>query len=136
MMIILSILLFFVIALPLGWLGERRLMRRYWSRVCTGGEWRRSFPLASKAEIRAFLQAFVDAFGFGPSRRLHFSPDDRVMDVYRTIHPPGWVSADCFELEDFVERLQKDYGIDLVPLWRGEITLGELFVLTRQSAKR
>ena len=126
---------FIAVAWFIGWFVERRMMRSYWSRVCTGIEWRRRFPQASKDDIRGFLKAFVDAFGFSRSRRLRFKPEDRVMDIYRMLHPPKWTLADSMELESLGLRLQKDYGIDLVPFWREDITLGDLFALTRKSAE-
>ncbi len=110
-------------------------MAGYWSRACTGAQWRRRFPQASKADIRAFLGIFVDAFGFRRSRRLCFAPDDRVMDVYRTLHPPKWAVADVFELEDLVLFYDRAYGINLVPLWHENMTLGELFACTREKGK-
>ncbi len=127
---------FAAVAWVIGWLIERRLMRGYWSRVCTGAHWRRRFPHTSKADIREFLRTFVDAFGFSRSRRLRFTPDDRVMDVYRTLHPPKWTLADSMELESLALSFHKDYGIDLVPLWREDITLGELFALTRPKSDK
>jgi hypothetical protein len=119
-----------------GWLTERRRMRSYWTRVCAGSEWKKRFPQAPKDDIRQFLRAFMDAFAFSRSRGLRFTPNDRVMDVYRTLHPPKWTLADSMELESLAVRFQKQYGIDLVPVWRNDITLGDLFALTRQSAEQ
>jgi hypothetical protein len=110
-------------------------MRSYWTRACTGAEWKRRFPLVPKDDIREFLKAFVDAFAFSRTRGLRFMPDDRVMDVYRTLYPPKWTLADSMELESLALRFQKHYGIDLVPLWRNDLTLGDLFALTRHSAE-
>ena len=133
---IIVIACFVAAALLSGWLTERRRMSNYWSRVCTGPEWKRRFPQAPKDEIRAFLKAFVDAFAFRRSRGLCFTPDDRVMDVYRTLYPPKRTLADSMELESFGLQFHKLYGIDLVPVWRDDITLGELFALSRQSAEQ
>jgi propanediol dehydratase small subunit len=113
---------------------QRRALRKYWDRVCTGIQWRRRFPDSSASEIREFLNTFVDAFGFRRRRRCCFSPDDKVMDVYRTLYPPdpGW--PDSMELEGFARNLEKRYGIDLVAAWREDITLGELYSQTRQAS--
>ena len=111
---------------------ERRRLGRYWLRSCTGAEWRRCFPDASKEEIRSFLQAFIDAFGFRSKNRLAFSPEDKVLDVYRTVYP-GWAVADAMELETFAEMLERNYGIDHVALENAEVTLGELFDMTRNA---
>ena len=108
----------------------RRRLRVYWDRRCTGILWRRRFPSASKQDIRSFLDRFVDAFGFSLKRRLCFSPDDKVIDVYRTLYPtPGW-GADSLEMETLVTLLEKTYGLDVARLLQREYTLGELFALT------
>lgn len=57
------------------------------------------------------------------------------MVVYRTRYPPKWTIADAMELESFAKDFRKTYGIDPVPMWREDITLGELFALTRKSAE-
>ena len=119
--------------LALGWFIECRLMRRYWQRACTGRNWRRRFPDASKSEIREFLDVFLEAFGFADRRRLCFSPDDRVMDVYRTLYPVRG-APDSMELEDLVASLQKRYRADILGSWREDITLGDLFIQTRAVA--
>lgn len=111
---------------------RRRRLRVYWDRRCTGLRWRRSFPAASKDDIRSFLDVFVDAFGFPRKRRLCFSPDDKVVDLYRTLYPSiGY--ADCFEIPTFVKTLQDRYGLDVARLPQREYTLGELFALTHSQ---
>ena len=98
-----------------------------------GIRWRRRFPDSPKTEIREFLSAFVDAFGFRQSRRCYFSPDDKVMDVYHALYPPGSL-ADSMELESLARQLEKRYGVDVTDSWREDITLGELFAQTRARA--
>jgi hypothetical protein len=119
----------FVLVLPIQ-LRIRRNMRRYWDRACTGFQWRRRFPDAPKSDIRSFLELFVDAFAFRHSRRLCFSPDDKVMEVYRTLYPDRFM-ADALELETLASLLRKKYGIDAATFWREDITLGEVFTHTR-----
>jgi hypothetical protein len=51
MTIYIAIALFMVAILVLGSIQERRIMRRFWQRTCTGFIWRRRFPRASKKEI-------------------------------------------------------------------------------------
>jgi propanediol dehydratase small subunit len=71
-----------------------RTIRVYWERSCTGQAWKRSFPHASKQEIRKFLHLFVDAFAFQKSRALYFAPADRVLAIYRALYPvKGWPDA-------------------------------------------
>jgi propanediol dehydratase small subunit len=110
----------------------RRKMRYYFMRNCTGFRWRRRFPEASKTEIRDFLDVFLDAFAFRQKWRLHFAPEDQVMEVYRTLYPPGSGITDAMELESLVKNFQSRYGMDIVSLWRPDITLGDLFALTKK----
>ncbi len=116
----------------LGTFVERRLMRHYWQRACTGRLWRQRFPAASKTEIRQFLDVFIESFGFADRRRLCFAPDDRVMDVYRALYPDRF-RADAMELETLVRSLQRRYRVEILGSWRDDITLGDLFGHTRQD---
>ena len=133
-----AIVLAVLIAIAL--LGEyrrgRRLRRKYWSRTCAGVQWRRAFPDAPKAEIRAFLQAFVDDFGLRPKERLKLRPADRPVDVYRTIYTSAH-AVDCLELETFVLTMEKEYGVRIPgdPEWFERVTLGELFAMTRATPR-
>jgi len=111
----------------------RRALAIFWKRDCTGKLWRRRFPYAPKADIREFLTIFVEAFCFAPKRRTCFSPDDRVMDVYRAEYAGGAL-ADFMELERFGVVMGERYGIVFESLWREDITLGELFSSTRLQA--
>ncbi|MCP4643183.1 MAG: hypothetical protein GY851_22235 [bacterium] len=130
---VLLLLLAVVVAVPLAVvIVESRHLRKYWSRPCTGREWRRRFPHVPKQDIRSFLQAFCDAFAFKSKHRCKFSPTDKVMDVYRAVYPPRTSVGDCFELETLAFRLENDYGVDLENNWDSEnTTLGDLFEMTR-----
>ncbi len=64
----------------------RKRLQKYWVRSCTRPEWKKRFPDSSKEQIRAFLAVFVDEFGFSRRKRLKFSPNDKVMDVYLRVH--------------------------------------------------
>jgi hypothetical protein len=110
-----------------------RTMRRFIERGCAGFRWRRRFPDASKSEIREFLDSFIGAFGFKQSWRLCFRPEDRVMDVYRTLYPPGRSLADGMELECLVEDLEKRYQVNILGSWSEDITLADLFMQTRPT---
>lgn len=78
---------------------------------------------------------FLDAFMFGQKRRLCFSPDDKVIDVYRAIYTGNMFEADCLEMEIFSMDLEKRYGIDVNKCWHDGITLGEIFELAHQTAR-
>ena len=129
------ILLFLFIALSCGLIIERERHKRlslYWQRTCTGFRWRRRFPSAHKADIREFLVLFVDAFAFRRKRRCCFSPDDRVMEIYRAIYPPG-SAVDSMELECLCDTIKKRYGPDFAVSWREDITLGEIYEQTHRG---
>jgi propanediol dehydratase small subunit len=126
--------LFVVAAIYSGILCEvcrARALRPYWERGCMGIRWRRRFPEDPKFEIREFLRLFIESFLLKKPRLSRFSPDDRVMDVYRALYPPGGSLADAMELETFAMEVKKRYKIDLAPIWRQDITLGEVYSLTR-----
>lgn len=120
--------------LAFGVVVERVRLRKFWSRACTGRLWKRRFPRSSKTEIREFLDLFVDSFAFSQSRRLCFSPDDRVMDVYCALYPYPKLVADSMELETFALKAGERYDVDLLPSWREDITLGEIYEQTHKVA--
>jgi hypothetical protein len=123
-----------VIAIVLTWLVQRqrrRALQRFWDRHCMGIRWRRRFPDAPQTELREFLTILVDAFGFDHQRRTCFSPEGRVMEVYRADDPPGSL-VDDMELERLGLDLEERYGIDLATVWREDLTLGELYEHTRR----
>jgi propanediol dehydratase small subunit len=111
----------------------RAAMQPYWERACMGIRWRRRFPGAPKTEIREFLDLFVDAFAFRRKRRCSFSPEDRVMEVYRALYPPG-SEMDSMELETLCKMLEKRYGVDFFASWREDITLREIYERTHRVA--
>lgn len=115
------------------WVYSRRALRKFWDRACRGIRWRRRFPDSPKTEIREFLSTLVDAFGFRQSRRCCFSPDDKLMDIYRALYPLRCL-PDNLELETFGLKLEARHGVDLFTSWRDDITLGELYSQTRKRA--
>ena len=113
--------------LAIGAVIERVRLRRYWQRTCTGVVWRRRFPQASKEQLRLFLSLFAEAFAFSKSRRLCFSPDDRPLEIYKALYPFPRIMADSMELETFIQGIRDEFRVDLLPIWREDITLGELY---------
>jgi len=97
-----TLIIIAVAAFLVATLFERFRLRHFWSRRCTGTQWRRRFPQTPKTEIRAFLDMLVSAFAFSESKRLCFAPDDRIMAIYRALYPHPKLMADCMELETFV----------------------------------
>ena len=125
------ILLFLAIAIPFE-IRRRRRLNQYWSRSCTGRDWKKRFPNVPKKDIRDFLETFVDGFAFSSNKRLKFNPDDSVMDIYRALYPTsGW--PDALELETFSINLRKRYGFELEKVTDHNITLGKIFELTRMT---
>ncbi len=102
------------------------LPKKYRRRMCAGKNWKRSFPNASKDEIRNFLIFFTDAFAFSPKDKLKFEPDDKVLDIYRELYPSKWM-PDALEFETLAEDLEKEYGIHFSELWHEDLSLGEIF---------
>jgi Na+-transporting methylmalonyl-CoA/oxaloacetate decarboxylase gamma subunit len=101
-------------------------------RPCAGRDWRRAFPDASKTELREFLEIFTCSFLLPTKYLLKFRPGDRVMDIYRMMHPPGSL-IDEMELEAFAMDFERTYQVNLEQLWRDDITLGDLFSRTRAA---
>jgi propanediol dehydratase small subunit len=126
--VLLVVVLAVIIEIP-----RRRAVRPYYQRACAGIRWRRQFPGASAAEIGEFLRLFVDAFCFPRKHRLRFRPDDKIMDLYRAANPPDWSIGDNMELEGLVDDFQDRYHVDLTPLWREDLTLGEVFSYSRST---
>jgi propanediol dehydratase small subunit len=112
----LAILAFLVDAIPAN-IRERK---------CQGAAWRRAFPDAPKQAVREFLSMFVDAFAFRKSERLKFSPEDKIIDIYRSVYPKRWL-PDALELETFAADLEKRFGFRLESVWSDQLTLGDVF---------
>ncbi len=110
-------------------LSERKRFQKYWDRKCTGHQWRRLFPDSSKEDIRSFLEIFVDSFCFNRSKRLKFSPNDKLIDVYRT-HYPSNNAADFMEIETFLIELERNFGKNVTDAITPEMTLGDIFDIT------
>jgi hypothetical protein len=129
--VILVAVVVFIMLIPVERERKRRL-QRYWDRMCTGREWRRRFPDVPKEAIRRFLQIFVDGFAFKDKDRLKFSPDDKVMDVYRSLYPSeGW--PDALEVETFALFIKDEYQFDLAQIQDPEVTLGTLFKMIQKA---
>ena len=107
-------------------------LRVYWRRACQGRAWRRAFPAARVDEIRTFLRTFTASFGFRNRQALAFCPTDHVLEVYGALYPSRkW--PDALELETFAGELETQYGFDLQSVWREDLTLGEVFAMTRAT---
>lgn len=104
------------------------------ARSCQGRNWRRSFPNASKDEIRQFLSTFTESFAFRDREKLKLNPNDQLLDIYRALYPRRW-QADALEFETLSEDLQSKYDVNLSSAWREGLTLGQLFEHVQQARK-
>jgi propanediol dehydratase small subunit len=118
-----------------GW-SQRRAYVSYRVRKCAGALWRRRFPSASKAEIRLFLDCFVEGMGFPRKLRLQFRPDDEVIGIYRSLYGGKTPVADSMECESFAELLASEFKVPLPQIlkgWHEKVTLEELFAVAHGS---
>lgn len=104
------------------------------ARSCQGGSWHRSFPEASKEEIRLFLSTFTESFAFDDREKLKLNPNDKLLDIYRALYPHKW-HADALEFETLRDGLQSKYGVTFCSVWREGLTLGQLFQHVQQVTK-
>jgi propanediol dehydratase small subunit len=101
------------------------------SRPCSGREWRRTFPQASKDSIRRFMALSCDYFCLDKKLNLlKLRPDDRVGAVFAA---SNLIEDDLY---DFFLRLDTDYGVQLAESRFEAITFGELFDLMQHSGVR
>lgn len=55
------------------------------------------------------------------------------MDLYRALNPSNWSIGDNMELETLIDDFKEHYHVDLVPYWREDLTLGDLFARARMA---
>lgn len=110
-----------------------QLPQQFRARSCQGKQWKNAFPAASKDEIRSFLTTFAAAFAFRENETLRFSPDDTIMQIYRALYPSKW-TPDALEVETLSMTFKSKYGIELESIWHDDLSLGELFAVSRRGA--
>lgn len=82
------------------------------NRVCQGAGWRRAFPDVPKKNIREFFTLFSEAFAFKDRTKLQFNPNDKILDVYRSLYPHKW-QPDALEVETLATLIEKTYRVSL-----------------------
>jgi hypothetical protein len=88
--------------------------------------WRLEFPQSPSTEIRDFLRVFNRTLRLSRFRPCCFSPEQKVLDIWRAVHPARFMS-DSSDLEILNSSLREKYGVDSRSLWTEDLTLGELF---------
>lgn len=102
-------------------------------RPCKGIYWHRQFPNESHDTIREFLHLFADAFSIERMHATKFAPDDRLRAIYEAKWLPHLTLDDDLEFETLEEFLNSKYQVRLRSVWHENLTLGELFSLTKRS---
>lgn len=113
---------------------ERARLRKLLDRVDTEAIWRDCFPEVPADEIRSFLVLFTESFAIDPTHCFKFAPDDRPSAIYEARYVPHLTVDDHCEFESLTDALASRHRIDLQAVWRDDITLGELFAMTRKDS--
>lgn len=104
--------------------------KAYRARKCQGEKWKVAFPDKNKNEIRLFLECLVEGMALSSGTRLKFSPNDKAIDIYKSLYSGKVPQGDNLECETFVEALSEcfDKSIEeIVEFWSEDVTLGELY---------
>ena len=113
---------------------ERARLRKLLDRVDTEAIWRDCFPEVPADEIRSFLVLFAESFAIDPTYCFKFAPDDQPSAIYEARYVPHLTVDDHCEFESLTDALASRHRIDLQAVWRDDITLGELFTMTRKDS--
>ncbi len=102
-----------------------RLPKVYSNRVSQRTTWERSHPEATDV-VEWLLKTVCQSFGFPPDSRFQFSPDDQLIEIYRSLYPRWrfWNLGESLELETLLMEVEKRLGpcdSNLVALPLGEI---------------
>jgi hypothetical protein len=84
----------------------------------------------------AVLLLLCDAFCFDPVERYRFSPDDRIMDVYRARYPPKakWPKGDCMEIETLIWTVGQKFGVQTGE-WQKDMTFAHVVSLAAKKRR-
>ncbi len=118
--------------------GEKGLPSPYKTRDCTGSDWKKRFPGISNHDIRLFLTCLVDGMLFKESEKLKFKPEDKVIDIYRSIYGGKTPFSDGMECEIFVDDVAQQFKVDQDSLYsfcQEGTTLGEIFEFVITNGK-
>jgi hypothetical protein len=116
------------------WRRSRRL-RAFANRPNALVSWQSRFPGKSIDEITTFLHLFANSFSLPSKCEQSFAPDDRIREIYAAKYPAGGI-PDEMEFESLVFDFEDRYQVDLNLHWRNDITLGDIFELSREPRRR
>lgn len=108
------------------------LPKKYRLRKCMSKYWKSTFPNSNKEEIREFLILFTDAFAFSSKDKLNFTPNDKILDIYRALYPSQW-TGDSLEVESLALDIENKYRVIFKDLWHDDLTLGQLFASVKNT---
>jgi hypothetical protein len=105
------------------------------ARGCMGKAWKRAFPDASNQHIREYLDCLVNGMDLDQPK-LAFDPDDKVIDIYRSIYGGRTPLGDFFECETYLSNIDNKFGVSpgkiLEDVWTNEqVTLGQIYAYIR-----
>jgi len=103
------------------------LPRRFRDRSTQQAAWDDRYQHNSPPEVEHVLDLICDIFAFHPGNRYQFSPEDRLLDIYRACYPSrwAWLQGDCMEIESLMIALDIE-AAELNP----DASLGDLVELT------
>ncbi|AWF80223.1 hypothetical protein BTJ40_05030 [Microbulbifer sp. A4B17] len=100
------------------------------ARKCQGKKWKLAFPDKNNDEIRLFLECLVEGMALSSKTRLKFSPNDKTIDIYKSLYNGKVPLGDNLECETFVEALSECFEKSIEEIsefWSEDVTLGELY---------
>jgi hypothetical protein len=88
----------------------------------------RPYPTLGLLYLSAYLRR-------SPKERAWcFAPSDEILRIYYAPYPiRGW--PDALELESLARQIEGSYGFRLRELWRGDLTMGDLFSKTQHLVR-
>ena len=124
----------FVLLLGLIWIAYGILTRKpspYDDRACMGASWKKAFPNAESDRIRSFLACLVEGMEL-PQAKLSFHPNDKAIDIYRSLYGGRTPLSDECECEDFLKNIEDEFGVSAESIvdnvWTDEhVTLRVIF---------
>ncbi len=69
-----------------------------------------------KQNIRDFLALFAEAFAFKDSMKLQFNPNDKILDVYRSLYPHKR-QPDALEVDTLATLIEETYRVNFSDVW-------------------